>query len=177
MDDLEIVSNQNVANEMIGYDIKMIQKINEMYITKILEKKYNNKLYGNIYVTGIDNVSYSNKTYQNPNDNNFIIDVQYSLIGITYFKNMMLAFVVDNIVTNNNQIFFKKGNVLALINKIVIQDKIINDISDPIIVVKVTHTPSYINQDDIITVGLICEIEQLVPRTPDNEKNYNIKLS
>jgi hypothetical protein len=175
MDDIKIISNQNIATEKIGYDIRMIHKINEIYIMKILEKKYVNKLYGNVYVTGIDNISYEQTTYQNPNDSNFIINVKYSIIGITYFKKMSIAFVLENMIDVNNQKYFKKDNVIALINNLVINDKVINNIDNPIIITRVIYEPNYVTEDNILKIGLVCDLVDVIERTHESEQNYNIK--
>lgn len=177
MDDIKIISNQNIVHEKIGFDIKLIHKINEIYIIKILENKYVNKLYGNIYVIGISNVLYDKYIYQNPNDNNFIVNVSYSIIGITYFKKMQIAFVLDNMIVVNNQKYFKKENVIALINNLTIQDNVINNITNPIIITKVIYEPNYITENKILKIGLVCELINVIERTPESELNYNIKIN
>lgn len=178
MDDIEICSNQSVTKDKISYDIRMIQNINPIYFNKILEKKYLYKLYGNIYVTGIDNINISDRTYQNPNDNTFIVDVSFSIIGIIYYKNMHISFTLDNVINVNNMTYFKKGNVCALVNGLSFDqyDKsVINGIKNPIIVTKVTLEPNYWPDKNILNVGLVCDLVKLVNNTSDNIKTYNIK--
>lgn len=174
MDDVEIVSNPSLSKEMVSFDIRMVHKINDMHVSKILERKYVNRLYGNVYVTGIDNVSISNKFYQHPNDTTYIVDTRYSIVGITYFKNMQLAFVLENMININSQTFFKKKNVVAIINKINIQDKQVNGMDNPIIVVRVIYDPNYVTEGNVVKVGLVCDLDRLIEQTEENKRGFNI---
>lgn len=179
MDDIEICSNQSVTKDKIGYDIRMIQNINPMYINKVLEKKYLYKLFGNVYVTGIDNINISDTTYQNPNDNTFIVDVSFSIVGIIYYKNMQIAFVLDNMIDVNNTTFFRKGNLCALVNGLTFDEHdktIVNGISNPIIITKVTFDPNYWPDNNILSIGVVCDLVKLINDTPENRKTYNIKV-
>lgn len=171
MDDMQVISC--VVSEMMSFELNIVHNINENYIKNKLELKYINKIYGTLYVTGIDNVSFSNNMFQNPHDSNYVIKIKYSIVGISYFKGMNIAFVVDNIIRHNDQTFFTKKNVIAIINKVIIKDNYINNKLNPIIITRVINEPNYVNNEGVIKVGLICEVVDIIDRTDEKCLQYN----
>lgn len=176
MDDIRICSNQNVTRDKISFEVRMIQSVTSIYAKKILENRYMNKLYGNLYVTGIDQVELSPTTSQNPNDDTFIVDVTFSLVGVVYFKGMRLAFAMSNMINVNGVVYFQKENVFALVNDLEIDEtaKTINGIESPIIIVKVVVEPNFWPEANTLRVGLICELDRVVTDTPDSRATYNV---
>lgn len=176
MDDIRVCSNNNVTRDKISFEIQAIQNITPMYAKKMLEKKYVNKLCGNLYVTGIDQVVLSSMIYQHPNDQKFVIDVTYSLVGVVYFKNMKLAFSMKHIINVNGIIYFQKGNVFAIINNLEIneEESTINGVKSPILVVRVLVEPNFYPDVNVLRVGLICELDRIVEETSESQAAYNI---
>lgn len=176
MDDLRVCSNQNLTRDKISFKIHMIQSVTPIYAKKVLEKRYVNKLYGNLYVTGIDQVELSSSISQHPNDNTFIIDVSYSLVGVMYFKGMKLAFHIDNMINVNGVVYFQKGNVFALVNNLNINEAelTINGIKSPILIVRTTLEPNYYPESNVLRVGLICELDRVLESTPELRTSYNV---
>lgn len=176
MDDIRVCSNQHVTRDTISFDIRMIQNITPMYAKKILEKNYVNKLSGNLYVTGIDQIEIGSTITQHPNDNTFLVDVSYSLVGVFYFKGMKLAFKYDNMINVNGVVYFQKDNVFALVNGLEIDERenTINGTHKPLLVVRTTMEPSYWPETDVLRVGLICELERLVDDSTETRVAFNI---
>mgnify|MGYP000261056032 CR=1 FL=1 len=175
MDDIRICSNQNLTRDKISFKIHMIQSVTPIYAKKVLERRYVNKLYGNLYVTGIDQVQLGSMISQHPNDNSFIIDVSFSLVGVIYFKGMKLAFHIDHMINVNGVVYFQKGNVFALVNGLIINEaeSSINSVKSPLIVVKVTVEPNYYPESNLLRVGLICELDRIFESTPELRDAYN----
>lgn len=173
MDDIEIITESSFIKDKLAFHVSMIQNINEFYIKKTLENKYVNKVFNNIYIKYIKNIQYSNEIYQNINDNNYIIDVQYSIVGVRYFKDMILSFTNEHIINVSNQYYFKKQNIIALVNNIVItNNNVINNIENAIVVVKVIKDPEFMVEDKELQIGLICELVKIIENNEENKKEY-----
>jgi len=178
MDDIEIIINNKIIETNLAFSASMIQNINEIYIKKRLEVKFLNKIETNIYIKSIENINYSNDIYMHPNDNYYIVKVNYSIIGIKFFKDMKLAFTNENIIKVNDNYYFKKNNIIALVKGIIINDKNeINEKLNIIIIVKVLIDPEFItNQDGNIEIGLNCSFISMVDKTDENIQKYNVIL-
>lgn len=176
MDDIRICSNQSATRDKISFDIRMIQNITPIYAKKVLEQRYMNRLYGNLYVTGVDQIELASSICQHPNDNTFVIDVAYSLVGTVYFKDMKLAFCMDNLINVNGVSYFQKGNVFAIINNLEIdeKEKKINGVERPLLIVRVIVEPSYWPESNTLRVGLICDLDRLIDDTPETRIAYNV---
>jgi hypothetical protein len=83
---------------------------------------------------------------------------------------MKLAFVKDNMIMNDDQIFFKKDNVISLITNYVYDEK-----NDDILIMKCIKDPEFLQSSEL-EIGLICELVDKLARTPENIKLCNIKI-
>ena len=178
MDDIRVCSNQNLTHDKLSFNVRQIQNITPLYAKKVLEQRYKNKLYGNLYVTGVDQIELAETISQHPNDNSFVIDVAYSLVGTIYFKDMKLAFCFDNLINVNGASYFKKDNVFAIVNNIEINEseKKINGVEKPILIVHVISEPNYWPEPSGLRIGLICEIERLIEDSEEARAAYNVTV-
>lgn len=157
MDDVKVIVSKSFINKKFTFTTNQIQNIDEIYLYKLLEMKYLNKMIANIYCTAIEDISYNPNIYQHPNDSTFIVEIQYAICGIKYYNGMQIAFSTDNVIKVNEQIYLKKNNVIALVNDLPPLTQ------RQIIIAQVSKDPEFIpNADKQIEIGLICTFVKLI---------------